>query len=228
MSVNALPHPITNSQTNDTKAPRTSIGYLIGRFLQSILPRTWFCWVSRGTIQLQSFLRPHKWSYWTKISDNIYLGAMPLKNRNHHQVIHDLGIKAILSVNRTYEFQKQFLAEPVQSTDWEARGISFRRISSPDLEPLKVAKLIEAVRHVVTQVHANNPTYIHCTGGRGRSASVAICSLIALDNNISLQESIRRVQQLRPQVMLSQAQINKLQKWYNTVIVKQNQASLYG
>lgn len=203
--------PVERPAVNSTNTYRTGLGYYIGRVLQTILPKTWFCWISRGTIQLQSYLRPVKWSYWTKISEDIYLGAMPLKNRNHIETITRLGVKAILSVNEDYEFNNQLFAEPVKSTDWEAKGVTFNRISSPDLEPVQVDLLNQAVQYAHEQKE-KGPVYFHCTGGRGRSASVVIATLMVFEN-ITLQESIKRVQALRPQVMLSAAQVNSLQNW---------------
>lgn len=183
-----------------------SFSFLIGRILQAILPKTWFCWISRGTIQIQSFLRPHKWSYWSKISDNLYLGAMPLKNKNHINKIAQIGVKAILSINEDYEFGDQLFAKPVREMDWQKRNIKVLRISSPDLEPIQIAKLAQAIDYVVQQIKLGNSIYVHCSGGRGRSASVVVGSLIRIDNR-SLEDAIRHVEKCRPQVRLSQKQI---------------------
>lgn len=189
-----------------------SIGHLMGQTLRAIVPRAWFCWISRGIIQLQSVLRPYKWSYWTKISDEMYLGAMPLKNWDHVNKINELGIKAILSINEDYEFQDQLFANPVKANDWKERDIKWLKISSPDLEPIKVSKLSKAVNYVVQQTNLGNPVYIHCTAGRGRSASVAICSLMQI-KGYSLEKSIKRIQQCRPQVILSQKQMKAIYEY---------------
>lgn len=182
-----------------------SISFLIARILQIILPKTWFCWISRGTIQLQAFLRPHKWPYWTKISDKIYLGAMPLKNKNHIDKIINLGMKAILSINEDYELQDQLCAKPVKPKDWQERNVRVLNISSPDLKPIEISKLAQAINYVVQEVNLGNSVYVHCTSGRGRSASVVVGSLIQT-TNCSLEEAIRHVQKCRPQVMLSEKQ----------------------
>lgn len=188
------------------------IGFLCARSLKAILPSTWFCWVSRAIIQLQSILRPHQWSYWTKISDEIYLGAMPLKNWDHLNKIHELGIKAILSVNEDHELEDQFLAKPVKSFDWKDRNIKYLKIATPDLEPIETSKLAMAVDFVVQQVDLGNRVYIHCTAGRGRSASVAICSLVKI-KGYSLEKSIALVKQCRPQIMLSNNQIKAIHEY---------------
>lgn len=195
-----------------TKCDRR-VSYLIAKILHAVLPKTWFCWFSRGTVQLQSVLRPRKWTYWTKLSDNIYLGAMPLKNWGHVDKIAKLGVKTILSMNEEYEFQTQFLADPVKPLDWKKKNITFLRISTPDLEPIKDSKLVKAVDYVTSQVNLGNPIYIHCTGGRGRSVSVAICSLTRI-RACTLEETIKYVKQCRPQFMINQKQIKSIVTWY--------------
>lgn len=205
--------PLSNSATDNATESHGSLGHVIGRVLQAILPCTWFCWISRGTIQIQFILRPDKWPYWTcLLDDSIYLGAMPLKNWNHIDTITGLGIKAILAVNKKYEFQAQLGAEPVQSHEWESKEIKFLRISSPDLKPIKVEKLARAVDYVKEQFDLGNPIYIHCTGGRGRSVSVAIASLMEI-KGYTLEDTIKHVKKCRPQMMLSHDQIAVIKLW---------------
>lgn len=195
------------------KESNCSISYMIARILKAILPKTWFCWISRGTIQLQSTIRPKKWSYWSKLSDRIFLGAMPLKNWNHSDTITKLGVKAILSINEDYELKSQLFADPITSKDWQEKNINFLNISSPDLEPIEPVKLAKAVNYVAEQHHLGNPVYIHCTGGRGRSVSVAICSLIKLER-FTFDSACSYLKQCRPQVMLNRAQIDSIKSWH--------------
>lgn len=182
-------------------------------FLRTILPKKWFCWISRTTIQCQARLRPHKWSYWTKLTDQIYLGAIPLKNWNHIDKISALGVKAILSINEEHEFKNLPFAKPVKSEDWTKRSMHLLKISSPDLEPLESHKMAEAVMFVMQQVKLGNQVYMHCTAGRGRSASVAICSLAKL-HGITPAEAMRQIKEKRPQLSLSKKQLESVQQCY--------------
>ncbi len=200
------------SLSNEVTESHGSLGYLIGRILQTILPRTWFCWISRGTIQIQFILRPRKWPYWCCLFDQVYLGAMPLKNWNHLEEMTALGVKAILAMNKKYELQAQLGAEPVQEQDWANKEITYLRIGSPDLEPIAVEKLARAVDYVREKVNLGLPLYIHCTGGRGRSVSVAIASLMDI-KGYTLGEAIKYVKRCRPQMMLSQDQIAVIKSW---------------
>lgn len=182
-----------------------SISFRIARILQAILPKTWFCWISRGTIQCQSLLKPNKWSYWTKVADKIYLGAMPLKNKDHVDKIIKLGVTTILSINEEYEFNDQLFAKPVKAIDWQEKKINILKIESPDLEPIELLKLAKAINYVVQEVNLGKTVYVHCTGGRGRSASVVVGSLIRMQN-YSIEAAINHVQKCRPQVIISQKQ----------------------
>ncbi len=182
---------------------------MIARILKAVLSKESFCWVSRGTIQLQSMLQPIKWSYWSKLDEKLYLGAMPLKNWGHLDEITQLGVKAILSINCEYEFQPQLGADPVRGDDWMGRNINFMNISSPDLEPIEVLEIARAVDFVAQQIRSGNPVYVHCTGGRGRSVSVAICSLAKV-KNCTLSAAIQHVKSCRPQAMLNQSQMDNI------------------
>lgn len=214
-SFNSNPNSTSaTSFTSTTEYPsRRSVTYLIAKILRVILPKTWFCWVSRGTVQLQSILSHKRWSYWTKLNDHVYVGAIPLKNWNHLDEITALGVKTILSMNEDYEFQKHRWSDPVKPVDWKEKKINFLNLSSPDLEPIGISRLAAAVDYVAAQVKLGNPVYIHCTAGRGRSVSVAICSLIKI-NRWALQQSIKHVTQCRPQCMLSPKQIQSITTWY--------------
>lgn len=187
--------------------------YIIVRILQIILPRTWFCWLTRSVSQVQSILRPRKWAYWSKLTDNIYLGAMPLKNRKHIDKIVKLDVKAILSINEDYEFKKQLFANPVKPIDWKKRHISFLRIPSPDLKPVKVAHLAQAVDYVEKKVRSGKKVFIHCTAGRGRSVSAAICALVRTEG-FTLKRSIQHVTQCRRQCFLTPKQMESVKIWY--------------
>lgn len=202
-----------------------SLGYLIAKVLQAILSKESFCWVSRGTVQLQSYLLPKKWSYWTKITDDIFVGGMPLQNWNHLAEAKRLEIGAVLSINKTYEFQPKLFANPLRRKHWEKNGITWKKISSLDLQPVKVQKLALAVDFVREQKKLGKKVLIHCTGGRGRSVSVAVCCLVD-QHGFSLEKAIQHVKICRPQAMLGEKQIKSIVAWHKKYNLKENSNSL--
>lgn len=188
---------------------RRRLGHLIARILQMILPKDMFCWLSRISIQVQSAIHPKRWPYWTQLSDHIIVGAIPIKNMGHLEKITQLGVGAVLSINKKHEFKDLPFSNPVQPKDWRERKIEFLRISSEDLAPLELSTLSLAVAYVIEQVKLGKKVYIHCTGGRGRSVSVAIACLVKTQF-LTLTQAYNHVIQHRRQVVLSQKQIESV------------------
>ena len=203
-----LPIPIQSA--ND------SLIYRITKLLHTLLPKSFFCWISRCSIQIPSIFLPLSRPYWTKISDEIYLGAIPLKNWDQHQKIYELGVKSVLSINEDYEFQPLPFSSPVQTSDWQEKNICHLKISSPDLKPISLHLLAKAVDFVAEQ-SLLGPVYIHCTGGRGRSVSVAIAAFSKL-KNLSIEKSTEHVKQCRPQTIISQLQLQAITSWHHKSI----------
>jgi atypical dual specificity phosphatase len=187
-----------------------TFGDVVVRVFRACLSKEWFCWVSRGIVQMQSLLRPRVWSYWTEIpNQNIYVGAMPLKNWDHVNEINKLGVGAVLSITEVHERETQWGADPVQKGDWQGRSIEHLELVSPDLEPVETAIFIEAVDYLDRLVSAGKRVFVHCNGGRGRSASIVIAYLVK-HQHFSAREAIGFVQAHRPQCMLSQRQIRSI------------------
>ncbi|MBA2369946.1 MAG: dual specificity protein phosphatase family protein [Candidatus Protochlamydia sp.] len=210
---------VTSRDTPLAYTPLTQIqpllGFKIARILQAVLPKEVFCWISRSTIMLQSIIFPQRWPYWTRLTEKLYVGGMPLKNWGHVNAINDLGIAAILSINEDFEFNKQLWADPIQPNEWEEHNISFLNLSIPDLQPLSPVILAQAVEFVFRQHLAGKKILIHCTGGRGRSVSAAIASLVRI-NGIRLEEAFHNTTHARSQAMLSQQQIHSIIEWSNS------------
>jgi len=183
-----------------------TLSYLIAKILHNILPRAAFCLASRSSILLQ------RGSYWSRLADQVYLGGIPLENYGHLKQLKRAGVKAVLSINKKYEFQNFPLSQPVKSADWERKNITFLRISSPDLEPIELSKISRAVDFVARQIHLGNSVYIHCTGGRGRSATIAWCVLMRI-YRYTFENAMEHLKEQRPQLMLSQKQINRILEW---------------
>jgi protein-tyrosine phosphatase len=207
------------SSSSITKPPELStntigsLGNTVARILKIILPRSVFCWMSRISIQIQSILAPKRWSYWTQLSDKIIVGAIPLKNWNHHEQLSQLGVGAVLSINKKHEFNDLPFSQPVQKKEWQERKIEFLRVSSEDLAPVELTKLSKAVDFVVEQVNLGKIVYVQCTGGRGRSVSAAIAGLVRT-KQWTVEHAYNHVIQLRRQAILSQQQLESVIKMF--------------
>lgn len=186
--------------------------HLIAKILQAILSKEIFCWLSRMTLQIQAKINPKKWSYWSQLSDNIYVGGMPLKGPEHGRAITSLGIGAILSINEEHELKSLPLSNPIKPREWEKRKVTYLRLSNPDLQPVNVANLVKGVDYVAQQVALGKKVYIHCNRGASRSVSVAICSLMAV-NKCSLEEAVRLIKKKRSIAVLSKDQLAAVTAW---------------
>ncbi|MBA3957426.1 MAG: dual specificity protein phosphatase family protein [Parachlamydiaceae bacterium] len=204
---------VVNAKTTDPVIQYNRLGLLVARILRAIMSKGCFCWLSRFIIQVQSIIRPKHWVYWHVVTPQVFLGAIPLHNWNHSSLITGEGASAILSINEPHEFESQCCARPMVEEDWKLRSVHFLNISSPDLEPVPVAKLAEAVNYVAIQIEKEfRNVYIHCTGGRGRSVSVAACVLMKQEK-MSCEQAVSCIQKLRPQAMISPQQVATIREW---------------
>ncbi len=157
---------------------KSKIVDVVAKILRAVLPISVFCWVSRATVLLQEKVAPKKWPYFSKVTENLYIGGMPLKNYGHAKKISDLGITAIVSLNQPHEYTSQIGTEPITITTWN-EAIS---LPSVDLEPVKLKNLTVAVNFIGRQTLAGKKVLVPCNEGRGRSVQVVIASLIGRAN----------------------------------------------
>lgn len=126
--------------------------------------------------------------WWNRIKGtSIILGAIPLKNRNHHLRIFKETIYpeknqkqlAVLTLLKPYEiFSKGLFSVPVTPDDWKQLGVVHKIIPASDFDPLSQEQIHEAVSFLEEQDAKGNPSYVHCKAGRGRSATASICFLM--------------------------------------------------
>lgn len=81
-----------------------------------------------------------------------------------------------------------------------------RYAARPD--PVQMAR---AVRFIHTQVSQNSPIYVHCLAGIERSPAVCIAYLCC-HHNLELWEAIHQVKQVRPQILLSDVQLQAIRQ----------------
>lgn len=162
---------------------------------------------------------------------NIELGAVPLKNRNHHlKILKKLGLfrgdqspcLAILTLLESFEFKsKGFFSSPVKPEDWKKLGVVQKIINAVDFRPLSQEEIQSAVKFLEEQHEKGIPTYVHCKAGRGRSATAVVCFLMK-KFQLSAEEAKEMVVKSRPQVNLNEQQWQAI-KTYEIFLNKSNQ-----
>lgn len=169
-------------------------------------------------IQLQTektFSNRGELMWWDQIEEGIYLGALPLKNLHHHQLISDLGVKTVVSFNESFELKnKTPFSDPVTVSDWKAHEITFIQFPTPDFEAVEMSVLIESIAKL-DEVIKRGSVYLHCRAGVGRSAMVLACYLIKA-HKFSLDEALTFIIKRRPQVALNAKQYEVCEQYYES------------
>ena len=144
--------------------------------------------------------------WWTKIEPyNLYLGALPLKNKGHLDQILELGVTRVLSLVEDFELEDGWLNRPVKSQDWIDRSLEVKHIPAEDFLPVKAHEIAEGIEYLAQMLDEGHTVYVHCKAGRGRSATIVIAYLMQYQG-ISLEEAIAFVKEQRPQINLNPSQ----------------------
>lgn len=155
------------------------------------------------------------YDWWNEIKGyNIVLGAIPLENRDHRQLLCKNDIEAVLSMVEKYEINGNgILTEPVKQ--W-GNGIIHKVIEAPDFDPVDLKFIDEAV-NFIHQCHLKNKkVYVHCKAGRGRSATVVVCYLLKHHKNDfpTVKAAMDFVKSQRSQMSLNDQQHARVHEYH--------------
>lgn len=156
--------------------------------------------------------------WWSKINDNIYIGAVPFYNQED-EIIKCIGKDGhILSIMRKFENNYSGLfIKTVFPIRWKELNIKHYQIETPDFLPLKIEKIKEAIAYVNDVVNLKEKKiYVHCKAGHGRSVIVVACYLIQYEN-MDIDESINFIKEKRPCININKDQYNCIKKFNNSL-----------
>jgi len=117
-------------------------------------------------VLLGRVLRVRRW--WDFIDPHVIVGARPMGK--DVGILHELGVRAV--VNTCEETRGP--VDLYKSLDVEQLHVPTTDFQHPTLQ-----SITESVEFVQRHVQAGHIVYIHCKAGRARSATVAMCWLIA-------------------------------------------------
>ena len=116
--------------------------------------------------------------WWNNIGSNIILGAIPLHNSNHLELLKKENVGAVLSLVEDFEMNGVLYFKPISKEDWERNNIHHLQIQVEDSGGLRVDDFKKCMEYISKNIRENRKVYIHCKAGRGRSASVVLCYLL--------------------------------------------------
>ncbi len=126
--------------------------------------------------------------WWDEIDPAVVLGALPF-GRDVPKLVAS-GVTAVVNTCEEY-------AGPVAA--YERFGIRQFHMPTIDFTHPKLADVENAVEFIEKELEQGGKVYVHCKAGRGRSATVVACWLIAA-RGLSRHEAQRLLSQKRPHV----------------------------
>lgn len=113
----------------------------------------------------------------------IYLGPIPINEKQEYSIRSTLNIKAILTVNESYELETMTLiGRPIQPSVWASYKIEQLVIPSPDFVPPACKLLDQGANFIEKYISKKQNVYVHCKSGKGRSASMVCAYFIKYRN----------------------------------------------
>lgn len=129
------------------------------------------------------------WNQWDWVDPFLLLGAVPA--RRHIRRLADLGVTAI--VNMCKEF-------PGHLDEMDACRMDHFHLPTLDYHCPNADLLLRGVRFIQERAARGLKTFLHCKAGQGRSATLAVCYLMA-DRGISAAEAFAAVKAVRPHIV---------------------------
>jgi atypical dual specificity phosphatase len=124
-------------------------------------------WPTLGwNVMLGRILRVRPW--WSHVEDGVILGALPFTS--DVAALQAEGVRGVVNTCEEY-------AGPIEA--YEKAGIQQLRLPTIDFTPPSLDDIKRGVEYIQQQVDSGLGVYVHCKAGRGRSATVVLCWLIA-------------------------------------------------
>lgn len=164
-------------------------------------------------------------SWWDKINDNIILGAIPLHNSNHLELLKNENIGAVLSVVEDFELNPSIYFRPITGDEWMKNNINYLHIQVEDSYGVRIDDIKKSIMFISDNVKENKKIYIHCKAGRGRSASIVLCYMlwnIYADTGSISEEQITKtyeeLKHIRYEVSISGNQFTTIREYVKSLV----------
>lgn len=122
-----------------------------------------------------------RWKNWkTKVDDTLYLGVAPMSALDHPEQLYKLGVRGVVNMCHEYSGPQSAYA-----------GLGIRQLRLPTVDHFEpsVEHIEEAVKFIKFYKDRGEKVYVHCKAGHGRAACVALCWMLAEDEELSPKEA---------------------------------------
>ncbi len=106
--------------------------------------------------------------WWNRVDEHVWIGALPFPS--DAKKLHDRGVRAVVNTCREY-------AGPVR--EYEKYGMEQLRLPTVDFQPPSLEDCRRGVAFMQRHISQGEGVYVHCKAGRGRSATIVVCWLMA-------------------------------------------------
>jgi len=150
---------------------------------------------------------------------SIYIGAMPIHELNHENDIVSMNIKAVVSLNESWELEPFSIPwitswTPLSFIDYQQMGITSVYLPTPDMTNPNLENITYGIQCIHTFLKKGENVLIHCKAGRGRSVFLAALSIYELVQDlgmfIPINDVFSFIESVRPQTSLNKRQTKAL------------------
>jgi atypical dual specificity phosphatase len=161
-------------------------GGLATRMIQLLKARLLFLPTLAWNVLLGRVLKLRRW--WDEIEPRVLIGALPFARD-----VPRLAASGVTAVVNTCEEWSGNTAA------YDKAGIRQLRIPIVDFTHPTLAEVQKGVKFIESELQRGGKVYVHCKAGRGRSATLVACWLIAA-RQMSRQQAQKRLSERRPHV----------------------------
>lgn len=154
--------------------------------MKRVVARSLFYPTLGWNVLLGRVLRVRRW--WDRVDEHLILGALPFS--------HDVPALAAEGVRGVINTCEEY-AGPEKA--YERSGIAQLRLPTIDFTHPSLESVERGVAFIDEHVATGHSVYVHCKAGRARSATVAICWLVA-SRGLPLAEAQQLLLAKRPHV----------------------------
>jgi atypical dual specificity phosphatase len=148
---------------------------------------------------LSRVLRVRRW--WDRVDEHVLVGALPLAS--DVPSLQAAGVGAVVNCCEEYK-------GPVQA--YERAGIVQLRLPTIDFVAPTLEDAERGAAFIQERVEQGESVYVHCKAGRGRSATIALCWLIAA-KGMTPDQAQAKLLEKRPHVCRSLARRRVVQQF---------------